>query len=268
VAVSEYFDRIQAGRPLDDVEIIDLHAHLGPYFNMHIPAADPGRMVRIMDLCGIDKTVLSPNLGGASDFVLANTMMLEAVASYRGRLYGACFINGNYPELSLDELNRSFQEPRVVMIKVHPAVTKCRLDDRRMNRIYDFASKRGLVILAHTWLDNDPYGNLDIFASVAKAQPDIRWIMGHSGGPYGSVHAVELARDLPNIDLDITLSMCPARQIEFFVKELGSERVLFGTDNPFIDPRPQIGRVGLARISHQDRVNIFGANARRMIHFE
>jgi hypothetical protein len=71
--VSEYFDRIQAGRPLDDVEIIDLHAHLGPYFNMHIPAADPGRMVRIMDLCGIDKTVLSPHLGGASAFVLPGT---------------------------------------------------------------------------------------------------------------------------------------------------------------------------------------------------
>jgi hypothetical protein len=107
-----------------------------------------------------------------------------------------------------------------------------------------------------------------LFASVAKSRPDILWIMGHSGGPYGSIPAVELAREIPNIFLDIALSMCPARQIEFFVKELGAERVLFGTDNPFIDPRPQIGRVGLARITHQDRVNIFGANARRYIRFD
>jgi predicted TIM-barrel fold metal-dependent hydrolase len=268
VAVSEYFERIQAGLPLDDVEIIDLHAHLGPYFNMHIPAGDPGRMIRIMDRCGIQKTVLSPNLGWQSDFVLANTMMLQAVKAHRGRLYGACAVNGHYPELSLDELNRCFQERYVVMIKIHPAGTKCRLDDRRMERIYDFAARRKLFILAHTWLDKDPYGNQDLFASVAKSRPDILWIMGHSGGPYGSAHAVELAREIPNIFLDIALSMCPARQIEFFVKELGAERVLFGTDNPFIDPRPQIGRVGLARITHQDKVNIFGANARRYIRFD
>jgi predicted TIM-barrel fold metal-dependent hydrolase len=91
--------------------------------------------------------------------------------------------------------------------------------------------------------------------------------MGHSGGPYGSYHAVELAKESENIFLDITLSMVPARQTEFFVSEIGSERVIFGTDSPFLDPRPQIGRVGLADISHQDRVNIFRANAHRMIDF-
>jgi len=34
---------------------------------------------------------------------------------------------------------------------------------------------------------------------------------------------------------------------------------------PFIDPRPQIGRVALTEISHQDRINIFSANARRLV---
>lgn len=268
MAVNEYFDRIQAGQPLSDVEIIDLHAHMGPYFNMHIPASDPEKMIGIMDLCGIDKTVVSPNLGFSSDFVLANSLMLQAVSSHHGRLYGACSVNGNYPELSLGELTRCFREPDVILVKLHPAGTKCRIDDRRLEAVYEFASKRKLPILSHTWLDNDLYGNQDLFASVAKSWPDICWIMGHSGGPYGSVHAVELALSAPNIYLDIALSMCPARQIEFFVKELGSERVLFGTDNPFIDPRPQIGRVGLARISHQDKVNIFGVNARRLIRFD
>jgi len=266
--VSEYFERIQAGLPLSDVEIIDLHAHLGPYFNMHIPAAAPDRMIRLMDLCGIDKTVVSPNLSFSSDFVLANSMMLEAVSSHRGRMYGACSVNGHYPKLSVTELNRCFKNRGVVLIKIHPAGTKCRIDDSRLEAVYEFASKRKLVILSHTWLDDDPYGNQDLFVSVAKGWPDISWIMGHSGGPYGSVHAVELALKTPNVYLDIALSMCPARQIEFFVQELGSERVLFGTDNPFIDPRPQIGRVGLAQITHEDRVNIFGANARRLIRFD
>jgi predicted TIM-barrel fold metal-dependent hydrolase len=266
--MSEYFERIHQGLPITDAEIIDLHAHIGPYFNMHIPASDAESMIRIMDRCGINKTVLSPNLAWDADLVMANDMMLESVRSHTGRLYGACSVNGNYPELSLEELERCFAHKSVVIVKIHPANTKCSLNDRRMKGILNFASGRKCPVLVHTWLDNDLFGNLEIFAAVAKEHPDISWIMGHSGGPFGSRRAVEIAQESPSIYLDLTLSMGPARQVEFFVKEVGSERVLFGTDNPFLDPRPQIGRVGLADISHQDRINIWSANARRLIAFD
>jgi hypothetical protein len=234
---------------------------------MHIPAASASDMVHVMDLCGIRKTVLSANLSFEADLVAGNDMMLEAVAAHAGRLYGACAVNGNYPEISLAELERCFARTGVVMIKVHPWNTKCALNDRRMKSIYAFAEQRKLIVLVHTWLDGDPFGSMDLFAAAARDYPGIRWILGHSGGPYGSSRAVEIAREAPNVFLDTTLSMCPARQIEFFVHEVGSERVLFGTDNPFIDPRPQIGRVGLAEIPLRDKVNIFGKNARKCLGF-
>jgi predicted TIM-barrel fold metal-dependent hydrolase len=262
-----FAERVHAGQPLDDVEIIDVHAHLGPHFNLHIPARSAADMVRAMDLCGIRRTVLSANLSFNADFVAGNDMMLEAVAAHSGRLYGACAVNGNYPEVSRAELERCLARPGVVMIKVHPWYTKCALGDPRMGGIYEFAEARGLPVLSHTWLDGDPYGSLDLFAASARKHPRIAWIMGHSGGPEGSRRAVEIAREVPNVYLDIALSMAPARQIEYFVREAGAERVLFGTDNPFIDPRPQIGRVGLAEIPDPDKVKIFGANAKRIMRF-
>lgn len=266
--MTEYYNQIHKGIPITDVEIIDLHAHLGPTGIMHIPANDVDSMVKTMDSCGINKTFVSPIAGIDSDIVLGNNMMLDSIRAHRERIYGACFVNGHYPELSLDELNRCFSEDKdVKMIKIHPFSTSCNMNDRRMKNIYEFASDRKLVVLVHTWLDSDPYGNQDIFTKLAKDYPEIKWIMGHSGGPYGSYHAVELARESENIFLDTTLSTAPARQIEFFVSEIGSERVIFGTDNPYLDPRPQIGRIGLADISHQDSVNIFSANALRLIDF-
>jgi len=266
--MTEYFNQIHSGIPLSDVEIIDLHAHLGSTRMMHIPSNDPKSMIKMMDLCGINKTIVSPIAGIDSDIVLGNNMMLESIRAHRGRIYGACFVNGHYPELSLDELQRCFSEDKdVKIIKVHPFSTDCNMKDKRMKNIFEFASDRKLVVLVHTWLDNDQYGNQDIFAELAKDYPEIKWIMGHSGGPYGSRHAVDLAKESDNIFLDTTLSTAPARQIEFFVSEIGSERLIFGTDNPYLNPNPQIGRVGLADISHQDRVNIFSANARRMINF-
>lgn len=265
----EYYNRIHTGTPIDDVEIIDMHAHLGEYFNMHVPNAAPDSMIKMMDRCGINKTIISTTVGISSDFVLGNNLMLEAIKKYRTRFYGACLVNGNYPDLSLQELKRCFEhEDAVVMIKIHPILTKCKLDDTRMKSIYEYAVKNKIPILVHTWLDEDAYGNLDLFREIAKEHPEINWIMGHSGGSYGSFKAAQIAKELANVYLDITLSMCPARQIEFFVEEVGSERVIFGTDNPFIDPRPQIGRVGLAEISSQDRKNIFSANANRLLHFD
>ncbi len=267
--MTPYSERIHSGLPLDNVEIIDVHAHLGPYFNMHIPDCEAESMIMNMDRCGIDKTVFSTTFGINADFVAGNEKMLEEIKHHRGRLYGACLVNGHYPEMSMDELEHCFSADfDVTMIKIHPFSTQCRMDDRRMNKIYEFASQKKLLVLVHTWLDNDAYGNQDLFAQVAKDYPDIKWLMGHSGGPYGSNHAVELAQEIKNIYLDIALSTCPARQIEFLVKEVGSKHVLFGTDNPFIDPRPQIGRVGLARISHEDKLNIFSRNAMRLINFD
>jgi predicted TIM-barrel fold metal-dependent hydrolase len=256
-------DRIRAGLPPEGVEIIDLHAHVGPFYNLHIPAASAADMVHAMDLCGIGRAAVSANISFEADFVAGNDMMLEAAASHPGRLLGACAVNGSYPELSRDELERCFARPDVVMIKVHPWYTHCALTDKRMEGIYAFAGERGAPVLAHTWLDGDAYGAQDIFAQAAREHPGVQWIMGHSGGPFGSRRAVEIARELPNVFLDTTLSMCPARQIEFFVREVGAERILFGTDNPFIDPRPQIGRVGLAEIPLRDKLAIFGGNAKR-----
>ena len=266
--MTEYFDRIHEGLPIDDVEIIDMHAHLGPYFNMHIPSCYADRMIIMMDQLGIDKTVLSATPGLCGDLVMGNNMTIDAVRSYRGRLYGACIVNGNFPELSLDELERCFAvEPDMVMVKTHPVLAKCKMDDYRMKNVYRWVSDRKLMLLVHTWLDQDPYGSQDQFARMAKEYPDITWIMGHSGGPYGTTHGLELTADLPNVIFDITMSMCPARQIEFLVDAVGADRVLFGTDNPFIDPKPQMGRVFLADISHEDMVKIVSGNARRFIDF-
>ncbi len=179
--MNEYFDRVHSGLPIDDIEFVDIHAHLGPYGRMHIPDNDVDSMIRMKDICGIDKTIVSPTPGISCDLVYGNNMMLEAIKAHRGRLYGACLVNGNYPDLSMDELERCFTADRhVVMIKVHPVLAFCKMNDRRMKSIYEFASERKLFILVHTWLDNDDYGNQDLFAGVEKDYPDIRWIMGHS----------------------------------------------------------------------------------------
>ncbi|HEX9973474.1 MAG TPA: hypothetical protein VGD14_15485, partial [bacterium] len=53
--------------------------------------------------------------------------------------------------------------------------------------------------------------------------------------------------------------------IEYMVREIGSARVLYGSDTSMRDPFPQFGWVAYADISESDKRNIFGRNMRKII---
>jgi predicted TIM-barrel fold metal-dependent hydrolase len=52
--------------------------------------------------------------------------------------------------------------------------------------------------------------------------------------------------------------------LEQMVAGAGADRVLFGSDIPFVDPRGQLGRVAFARLPDDALRLIFGGNARRL----
>jgi len=62
----------------------------------------------------------------------------------------------------------------------------------------------------------------------------------------------------------LTGSLLPRGMLERMVNGVGAERVLFGTDMPFVDGRPQIGYVACARIPDDSKRLIFGLNAKRI----
>ncbi len=48
------------------------------------------------------------------------------------------------------------------------------------------------------------------------------------------------------------------------VARVGADRILWGTDNPFIDPRPGLGRMLCAEVSDEDKRKMLGLNAKRL----
>jgi len=74
-----------------------------------------------------------------------------------------------------------------------------------------------------------------------------------------------LAKKHDNVMLELTYTLMTRGVIEFFVRELGSERVFFGTDLPMRDPGPQIAWVVFAEIPLEDKLNILGLNMKRLL---
>jgi len=75
--------------------------------------------------------------------------------------------------------------------------------------------------------------------------------------------AVALAH--PNVYLDICGSTLARAELEAMVAEVGAERILFGTDNPWLDPRFLIGKVAYARLSAEQQRLILGENIARLM---
>ena len=259
------WEQIYAGKPVDGFRIIDGHAHMGYYSYMYIPAPTPEDMLHSMDRLGIDLCCLSHHMALTSDNVRGNSLVGEVMRKYPGRFMGYASVNPNYPYQVEDELRRCFYDLGFRLIKLHPILHKYPLNGWVYEPVFEFADRCHAPVLIHTWVTDDPFGNPDLFEKTAIKYPGATFIMGHSGGPYGATRAIEIARKYPNVYLDLTLSITVMGLIERLVKEVGAERIIFGTDNPWLDPSMFIGRLGLSRVGFEEKKVIFSGNFQKLL---
>jgi predicted TIM-barrel fold metal-dependent hydrolase len=124
--------------------------------------------------------------------------------------------------------------------------------------MWEFAAERRLPVLAHSYFAGD---GLDVFARVAETYPDVQLILGHAGQDFGIDDVIELAGTHENIWLDLCGALSLDGAVEALVRELGTERILFGSDLPFCDGALQLGTLLYSRLSSPEVEAIAGKNA-------
>ncbi len=104
--------------------------------------------------------------------------------------------------------------------------------------------------------------HLPKFEKVLDSIPDAAFILAHGGG-FDFRHIFTLMKKYPHTYTDISIQ--PADNIRKLIHTVGSERLLFGTDYPFVTQAFSILSVLRATADEQERVNIFGANAKKLL---
>jgi predicted TIM-barrel fold metal-dependent hydrolase len=94
----EIRETLSREEPLKKFTIIDCHAHLGQWFNFHIPEFDEKSLIKSMDVLGIDKMGISALLSIGPDFVYGNEWVHRAVKQYPDRFFGYIGISVNTPD--------------------------------------------------------------------------------------------------------------------------------------------------------------------------
>lgn len=97
-------------------------------------------------------------------------------------------------------------------------------------------------------------------------------IIGHLGDETGMgyLDAIEAAKEHPNLYLDTT--GCPAEVyiLPTCIEQLGSERIVFGTDSPICNMKVELDKVKYAdaygfAVTEEDKANILGRNMQRIL---
>ena len=246
---------------IDGHLVIDFHGHVGRWDALDA-VDDPEKMLRAMDAAGIDRScvfnIFHPDGGPGNDTTAA------FVDRHPDRFIGFAYVSPTMPETIRPELERAIDELGMPAIKIYPPYTPYPLDDSAWDPVYGFADERGLAIIAHT--GGEPTAGPDQFGRAAARFPNAFFVAAHTGNiePYRS-QAIAAARDNANYYLETCSTYRQPGVVERIVAEAGAERVLFGSDTPLMDPRPQLGKIVTADIDAAAKRLILGDNARRLL---
>ena len=250
--------------PITSCDVIDAHAHVGPWFNFFTPEPTAEAMVQVMNRTGVRMAVLSSTLAIGPDAAAGNAEMIALVQRLPERFAGYAVFNPHHAG-SVEDVAAALETPGVVGIKIHPDVHTCSVNDPRYAPLWELAQRRGAPVLTHTFAGS-PYCDPTDFDSVARTWPNAAVILGHAGVTgAGHLRSIAVAQQHPNLYLEICGSYTTGFWIKRMVEAVGAERVLYGSDFPFIELRYALGRAVFAGLDEAALALVLGGNARRLL---
>ena len=209
--------------------VIDAHAHLcHGWEQLGIPG-HAEYALELMDRHGSEIACISNSRALRHDYIAGNDLVAAALRRWPDRFRGYAAINPLRPEEALAELRRRLDQPGFIGMKLHSSHHQIPYQDRRHLGILEHAAEWQIPVLVHTF---DGGASLDLAATEV---PEAILIAGHMGG-YHWDQALDVVARHPNVYLEISGSCIEAGRLEAAVATAGAERVLFGTDLPFLDP--------------------------------
>lgn len=250
------------------MEIWDLHCHLAG-----VPGRTPDeRMARLIehaDRMGIARLCVYMGMSWSydpspDDFRRQNDEVLQALSHWHARAFGFAYVNPNHVEASLAEIDRCIRDGPMVGVKFWVAR---RADAPELDPIVRRATELRAVVFQHTWIKAT--GNLPgestpmELAALAARPPEAALICGHTGGDWEQgIRAVRAHR---HVSVDLAGGDPTAEITEMAVRELGADRVLYGSDAGGRSFASQLAKVLGADIPEEARRLILGGNLRRLL---
>jgi predicted TIM-barrel fold metal-dependent hydrolase len=187
-----------------------------------------------------DKTIVFGGKAKLSGLWVADREVAAYVARHSDKLIGFLSVDPTQPGWE-DELEEGHRDLRMRGIKLLSMYAGFYPNDRKLDHLWQYATKHGLPVLLHTGTTFIAQAPLDctvprLLDDVATRFPEVRIIMAHLSHPYEGECVVTI-RKHPNVYADVSALHYRPFQLYhslMLVQEYGVwNKLLFGTDYPF-----------------------------------
>lgn len=257
------------------IPAIDIHGHIGDaggfpqrekekeFFS--IPLL---KLEKMMLDAGVKALLASPAEGifpyGKHTICSANEEM-STLAERFSWLYQWVIIHPEIPE-TYRQAEVMLKRENCVGIKIHPDAHQYPISDYG-DEIFAFADRFGAVVQTHT---GGAFSLPEDFVEYANRYPQVNVLLSHLGNSGDGdvehqIRAVLKSRH-GNLYTDVSSvkSILP-HLIEWAVREVGSKKILFGTDTPLHHIGMMRSRIDYADITQEEKEDIFYKNAVRVV---
>src|SRR5918992_924974 len=261
------------------MEIFDIHHHLGSLTGGSLQDEegwqdrDCGNRVRIMQANGVTMAAILAATGYIQADGIKDTMRSnDTVAAYRRRdpkrLPVACgTVEPLHGARSLGELERMKHELHLEGVVWHSRFQGVAVDHQLMRPLLKKVGELGLIPLIHTNAES----NLEAvwrLERLAVEFPELTFVsLDALTTNTNSQLALDIAKRTPNILFD-TAHVRGSAYVRQFVENVGSRRLIFGSlfysQPASYEHCATIEEIKAAKITDEDKENIFARNARRL----
>ena len=157
-----------------------------------------------------------------------------------------------------------------VGLKIHPAAHKLEADHPSFEEAYRLAIAAGKPVITHSWeiSDYNPVQQLahpGRFRRHLAAHPEVTLVLGHAGGRPSTLEEVAtICREFPKTVVDVSGDYFDNGVFDCLAGRLGVNKVMFGSDANWVDPRCNLGPIFASRLPDDDVLKILRVNARRV----
>ncbi len=210
---------------------------------------------------GVDRGIVIPD-GGVKPKNRDLAEDLAASPSARQMFYGCAWINPQFGEEAVRELEVAVKEWGFRALKLMPTHHAFRAVSKVPYPLMRKAEELSIPVTIHS---GTFFGYPLEVAELAAAFPKVPVIMDHMGYRYYVAEAIAGARRVKNLYLATTAVMEP-HWIRQAVKEIGADRVMYGSNAPHVWPSTQLLVVRQAELSEGDEKKVLYENSARLFH--
>ena len=248
--------------------VFDAHLHIpsdnGENFQWSLVTRNMAEFVAYLDKCGVRRGIISSSWSNKAqtpeDYRNGNREVVKYVERYKGRFRGSGVITPYRIDEALREIETCHRQYGFVWLgEFCNYMTGYRYDTPEWAEVMKLATRLNLVMQIHT--------NTREMQHLAENFPDTTIVFPHLGGAREDIFArIRIVAEHKNTHIDLSGSGIERVGIlEKAVREIGADRVLYGSDFVINEPSAVLARVKNAFLTAADREKILFRNVERLL---